>query len=111
MPTQPHPQPSRSIPPRCGEDYRLGVINGVLFALGKSLSSAGLVLALLVRQLGGSLALVGLLPSLQSGGFCCRSCWSAAGCKPGPYKLPLYRRAALARIVAFMTVIQRDLRR
>ena len=44
-------------------NYRLGVANGVLFGLGDSLSSANLVLALLVRQLGGSLALVGLLPS------------------------------------------------
>ena len=43
------------------------MINGVLFALGDSLSSAGLVLALLVRQLGGSLALLGLLAALQLG--------------------------------------------
>src|SRR6266540_3263258 len=80
-------------------NYRLGVVNGVLFTLGESLSSAGLVLALLVRQLGGSLLLVGLLPSLQSGGFLLGQLQS------WPYKLPLYRRAAVARIAAFMTVI------
>ena len=44
-------------------NYRLGVINGVLFALGESLSSAGTSPALLARQLGGSLVLIGLLPS------------------------------------------------
>jgi Replication-relaxation len=60
-----HPLPPADI----RRNYRLGVINGVLFALGDSLSSAGLVLALLVRQLGGSLALVGLLPALLSDGF------------------------------------------
>src|SRR6266540_2758797 len=68
-------------------NYRLGVANGVLFTLGESLSSAGLVLVLLVRQVGGSQLLVG--GQLQS--------W--------PYKLTLYRRAAVARIAAFMTVI------
>ena len=57
------------LPAEIRRNYRLGVINGVLFALGDSLSSAGLVLALLVRQLGGSLALVGLLPALQIGDF------------------------------------------
>ena len=56
-------------PAEIRRNYRLGVINGVLFALGDSLSSAGLVLALLVRELGGSLALVGLLPALQIGDF------------------------------------------
>ncbi len=86
-------------------NYRLGVVNGVLFTLGESLSSAGLVLALLVRQLGGSLLLVGLLPSLQSGGFLLPQLLVGGQLQSWPYKLPLYRRAAVARIAAFMTVI------
>ena len=86
-------------------NYRLGVINGVLFALGESLSSAGLVLALLVRQLGGSLVLVGLLPSLQSGGFLLPQLLVGSQLQSWTYKLPLYRRAAIARILAFVTVI------
>ena len=105
MPTQPHPQPKPLDPAAIRRNYRLGVTNGVLFALGESLSSAGLVLALLVRQLGGSLALVGLLPSLQSGGFLLPQLLVGSRLQAWPYKLPLYRRAALARIVAFMTVI------
>ena len=64
------PAPPPPLPPHVVRaNYRLGVVNGVLFTFGDSLTSAGLVLALLVRQLGGSLALVGLLPALQSGGF------------------------------------------
>ncbi|HEU5099284.1 MAG TPA: hypothetical protein VFU22_09710, partial [Roseiflexaceae bacterium] len=82
-------------------NYRLGVINGVLFALGDSLSSAGLVLALLVRQLGGSLALVGLLPALQIGGFLLPQLLVGGRLQAMPYKLPLYRRAAVARLSAF----------
>jgi len=63
IPQSPPPQPPSTI----RRNYRLGVSNGVLFTLGDSLTSSGLVLALLVRQLGGPLALVGLLPALQNG--------------------------------------------
>src|SRR4051794_30814648 len=58
--------PSQQLPSAVRRNFRLGVSNGMLFTLGDSLSSAGLVLALLVRQLGGSLSLVGLLPALQN---------------------------------------------
>src|SRR5947208_17191230 len=88
-------------PAEIRRNYRLGVINGVLFALGDSLSSAGLVLALLVRQLGGSLALVGLLPALQIGGFLLPQMLVGGRLQAMPYKLPLYRRAAVARMSAF----------
>jgi MFS family permease len=97
----PAPSPSSIV----RRNYRLGVVNGVLFTLGESLSSAGLVLALLVRQLGGSLALVGLLPALQSGGFLLPQLLVGGRLQAWPYKLPLYRRAAIARIAAFMTVV------
>jgi MFS family permease len=79
-------------------NYRLGVANGVLFGLGDSLSSANLVLALLVRQLGGSLALVGLLPALQTGGFLLPQLLVGGRLQAMPYKLPLYRRAAIVRL-------------
>jgi MFS family permease len=86
-------------------NYRLGVINGVLFALGDSFSSAGLVLALLVRELGGSLALVGLLPALQIGGFLLPQLLVGGRLQAMPYKLPLYRRAAFARLSAFSAML------
>jgi MFS family permease len=83
-------------------NYRLGVANGVLFSLGDSLASANLVLALLVRQLGGSLALVGLLPALQSGGFLLPQLLVGGRLQAMPYKLPLYRRAAAVRLSTFL---------
>jgi len=105
-PSTPAQEAERPLAPAVARrNYRLGVINGVLFALGESLSSAGLVLALLVRQLGGSLLLVGLLPSLQSGGFLLPQLLVGSQLQSWRYKLPLYRRAAIARIVAFVTVI------
>jgi MFS family permease len=98
--------PARPLAPaEIRRNYRLGVINGVLFALGDSLSSAGLVLALLVRQLGGSLALVGLLPALQTGGFLLPQLLVGGRLQAMPYKLPLYRRAAVARLSAFAAML------
>jgi MFS family permease len=96
-----HGAPPPVPPAEVRRNYRLGVINGVLFALGDSLSSAGLVLALLVRQLGGSLALVGLLPALQIGGFLLPQLLVGGRLQALPFKLPLYRRAAVARMSAF----------
>lgn len=100
-PSDLHSTPLVLSPAEIRRNYRLGVINGVLFALGDSLSSAGLVLALLVRQLGGSLALVGLLPALQIGGFLLPQMLVGGRLQAMPYKLPLYRRAAVARMSAF----------
>src|SRR6186997_3326884 len=85
-----HGAPPLLPPAEVRRNYRLRVINGVMFALGDSLSSAGLVLALLVRQLGGSLALVGLLPALQIGGFLLPQMLVGGRLQAMPYKLPLY---------------------
>src|SRR5262245_48100793 len=94
---------SAPLPPQVvRNNYRLGVANGVLFAFGDSLSSANLVLALLVRQLGGSLALVGLLPALQTGGFLLPQLLVGGRLQAMPYKLPLYRRAAVVRLIIWV---------
>jgi MFS family permease len=96
------PAPPALPPQVVRNNYRLGVANGVLFAFGDSLTSAGLVLALLVRQLGGSLALVGLLPALQSGGFLLPQLLVGGRLQAMTYKLPLYRRAAVVRLSTFL---------
>lgn len=85
-------------------NYRLGVSNGVLFTLGDALSSAGLVLALLIRQLGGSLTLVGLLPALQGGGYLLPQMLVGGRVQAMPYKLPFYRRAAFVRLGACLVL-------
>lgn len=87
------------------QNYHLGVVNGVAFTLGEALSSANLVLALLVRELGGSLALVGLLPALQSGGYLLPQLLVGGRLQAMPRKMPLYRRAAFARVAAFSTLL------
>jgi MFS family permease len=99
----PSPSPALS-PAAMRRNYRLGVANGVLFGLGDSLSSANLVLALLVRQLGGSLALVGLLPALQMGGFLLPQLLVGGRLQAMTYKLPLYRRAAIVRLSTWLVL-------
>src|SRR5258706_14505677 len=64
----PTPSPALSSP-AMRRNYRLGVANGVLFALGGSLSSANLGMALLLRQLGGSPSRVGRPPPRTAGLF------------------------------------------
>jgi MFS family permease len=86
-------------------NYRLGVANGVLFTVGEALSSASLVLALLVRELGGSLALVGLLPALQSGGYLLPQLLVGGRLQAMPRKMRLYHRAAIARLAAYGTLL------
>jgi len=97
--------PPALAPQTMRRDYRLGVANGVLFTLGDSLTSANLVLALLVRQLGGSLALVGLLPALQAGDFLLPQLLVGGRLQAMPYKLRLYRRAAVVRLSTFLILL------
>jgi MFS family permease len=77
----------------------------VLFTLGEALSSANLVLALLVRELGGSLVLVGLLPALQSGGYLLPQLLVGGRLQAMPRKMGLYHRAAIARLAAYGTLL------
>ena len=44
---------------------RLGILHRALAELGKTLADPSVVLALFVRQLGGSNTLVGLLPTIR----------------------------------------------
>jgi MFS family permease len=89
-------------PAEMRKNYNLGVINGVLFGIGDSFSNANLVLSLLIRQLGGSLALVGLLPALQTGGYLIPQMIVSGRLQAMPYKLFLYRRAAVARMIIWL---------
>lgn len=89
------------LPSTTRRNFRLGVLNGALFTLGESLVDTTAVLALLVRDLGGSQTLVGLLPSLKNGGFLLPQLLVAGRVDSLARKLPLYRRAALARAGAF----------
>jgi MFS family permease len=86
-------------------NYMRGVINGAVFTLGEAVSNPGLVLSLLVRQLGGSLTLVSLIPVIQSTGYLLPQLLVGGYVQSLPYKLPIYRTFAALRIVAQLAVV------
>ena len=51
------------------KNHWLAVLNGMFIELGMTLANPGMVLPVLVRQLGGSNALIGLLPTIRFGGW------------------------------------------
>ena len=86
-------------------NYRKGVINGTVFTLGDAISNPGLVLSLLIRQLGGSLTLVSLLPVIQMTGYLLPQLVVGGYVQDQPYKLPIYRLFAALRILAQFGVV------
>lgn len=91
----------RVLPSQLHRNFRLGVANGVIFSLADALTDANLVLALFVRNLGGSQVLVGLLPSLKNGGWLLPQLLVAGRIGGLPLKLPLYRRTSAGRLAIF----------
>lgn len=92
-------------PAQMRRNYQLGMINGIMFTVGEALSSANLVLALLIRQLGGSLTLVGLLPALQSGGYLLPQLLVGGRIQSMPLKLWIYQRAAFVRVAVYVAML------
>lgn len=87
------------------KNYYKGVFNGAVFGMGESASSPGLVLSLLIRQLGGSLTLVGLLPVIQSAGYLLPQLLVGGRVQALVHKLPVYRRFAFLRILAQIAMV------
>lgn len=91
--------PAALSPADMRRNYRLGVANGISFGLGESVSSPGLVLSLLIRQLGGSLTLVGILPAIQTVGYLMPQLLVSGRLQSRAYKLPVYRLFGAVRLV------------
>lgn len=87
------------------KNYYKGVFNGAVFGMGESASSPGLVLSLLIRQLGGSLTMVGLLPVIQSAGYLLPQLLVGGKVQALSHKLPVYRRFAFLRILAQISMV------
>lgn len=87
------------------KNYLKGVFNGAVFSLGEAASNPGLVLTLLVRQLGGSFFLISLLPVIQNIGYLLPQLIVGGRVQALPYKMPIYRRFAFLRIMAMIAVV------
>jgi hypothetical protein len=85
-------------------NFRLGVLHGALAELGKTLANPSLVLALFVRQLGGSNTLVGLLSTIHYSGWFLPQLFVAGRIQNEPHKTPYYMKAELTRSAGYAII-------
>ena len=82
--------------------YRLGIVNGVLFATGVAFIDPVTVLPTFVSRLTDSDVAVGLVSAIGTGGWFLPQLLTASYLQARPYKRPLYVRAAFVRGVALL---------
>ncbi len=97
-------------PPRAAEEvphlrrnFFLGVANGALFNFAESLMSIDTVLPWFVERLGGSNFLIGLVGPLRDGSWFLPQLFVSHQLQRESRKMPIYRRMALVRIIAWLT--------
>ncbi|MEF2277698.1 MFS transporter [Deinococcus sp. YIM 134068] len=86
-------------------DERLGILNGWLVFLGDGFLNVSVVLAGFAARLGAPNAVIGLLPAIAGGGWMLPQLLVAARVRPLPHKLPVYRSAALARMLSYLAMV------
>lgn len=86
-------------------DERLGILNGWLVLLGDGFLNVSVVLAGFAARLGAPNAVIGLLPAIAGGGWMLPQLLVAARVRPLPYKLPVYRSAALVRMLSYLAMV------
>jgi MFS family permease len=87
--------------PHLSRNFTLGVVNGGLFVFAEALMSIDTVLTWFVQQLGGSNFLIGLVGPLRDAGWFLPQLFVSHRLQREPLKMPLYRRAAVVRSVAW----------
>ncbi|BDP41400.1 MFS transporter [Deinococcus aetherius] len=85
-------------------DERLGILNGWLVLLGDGFLNVSVVLAGFAARLGAPNAVIGLLPAIAGGGWMLPQLLVASKVRPLPYKLPVYRSAALVRMLSYLAM-------
>lgn len=86
-------------------NFRMGILNRALAEVGKTLADPSLVLALFVRQLGGSNTLVGLLSTIRYGGWFLPQLFVAGRIQNEPRKSPYFVKAELARCAGYALIV------
>jgi len=82
-------------------NYFLGIVNGVSTRVGMSITHPSMVLSVFIRTLGGSNALVGLLPAIRFGGWFLPQFLAASWIQPRPRKAPVVVVMESARILIY----------
>ena len=92
-----HPTPHTS----SRRNYNLCILNGVSTRLGMNLTHPSLVLSVFVRMLGGSNALIGLLPTIRFGGWFLPQFLAASWIQPQPRKAPVAVVLEIGRVLIY----------
>ncbi|GAA5532418.1 MFS transporter [Deinococcus aluminii] len=90
---------------RWNPNERLGILNGWLVFLGDGFLSVSVVVAGFAARLGAPNAIIGLLPAISAGGWMLPQLLVAARVRSLPYKLPVYRSAALVRMLTYLAMV------
>lgn len=86
-------------------NFRVGVLNGWVVALGDGFFNVSVVVAGFAAHLGASNAVIGLLPSITQGCYMLPQLWVASRVRAMPYKLPIYRSAAGVRTATYALMV------
>lgn len=84
---------------------RLGLLNGWAVFTGDGFMNVTVVVAGFASRLGAPNWVIGLLPSIAAGGWMLPQLLVAARVRPLPYKLPVYRSAALLRTGSYLAMV------
>lgn len=95
-------QPIEPPDPHLRRNFALGIVNGGMFGFAEALMSIDTVLTWFVQQLGGSNFLIGLIGPLRDAGWLLPQLFISHRLQREPLKQPLYRRAAMIRVVAWL---------
>ncbi|EYB66664.1 major facilitator superfamily transporter [Deinococcus phoenicis] len=91
--------------PGWNRNERLGILNGWLVFLGDGFLSVSVVVAGFAARLGAPNAIIGLLPAIAAGGWMLPQLLVASRVRPLAYKLPVYRSAALVRMLTYLAMV------
>jgi MFS family permease len=95
-------QPAEQSSPHLRRNFALGIVNGGMFIFAEALMSIDTVLTWFVQQLGGSNFLIGLVGPLRDAGWFLPQLFISHRLQREPLKQPMYRRAAVVRMVAWL---------
>ncbi|PTA69857.1 MFS transporter [Deinococcus arcticus] len=84
---------------------RLGIANGWAVFLGDGFLSVSVVVTAFAAKLGAPNWVIGLLPAIAAGGWMLPQLLVAARVRALPYKLPVYRSAALVRTATYVAMV------
>lgn len=94
-------KPDEQAYPHLFRNFALGIVNGGTFIFAEALMSMDTVLTWFVQQLGGSNFLIGLVGPMRDAGWFLPQLFISHRLQREPLKIPLYRRAAAVRSVAW----------